>query len=447
MASISFKNKILMLVLLPLIAVSAGLTLLSIYQVKNLGAQHIDSFSDKIFEIRRSELKNYTKIAASALKDIYEGSAQSPTRKEEAKALLRNLSFGEDGYFFAFDWNGTNMAHPQKPELEGKNFWDLQDPNGVFIMRSQVTNSKKIGGGYTDYVWEKTSLNRDVDKISYSLGLDDWQWGIATGLYVDDLEDAVSAVKNEVDKSISNTLIFTAGLSVFFTLLVAVVGVRLTITESALADNKLKELSHKVVVGQDEERAKIASRLNTKVIKNLNFLNKKLIDLIKDDRDLTDELKLSSSVVTKTIKDIHSISAELRPDVLDTLGLYSAIEGFIKSINEKNIITVTFKKSVVGARLRAELETAVYRIVEEAIKNCVLHSKANTANVRIRQTRDLLHITIRDDGVGVDVRNQKSNTNGINSMKLRAESMGGTLTFFSSTEKGSFTIVTAQIPL
>ena len=124
MKQLHFKTKILILVIAPLIIVSVLLTLLSINQANKLGDKNIESFSKMIFDLRRGELKNYTELAMSAVKHIHQNENLSEIdAQERAKDVFRDMAFGEDGYFFVYDYNGVNLAHPKKPQLEGKNLW------------------------------------------------------------------------------------------------------------------------------------------------------------------------------------------------------------------------------------------------------------------------------------------------------------------------------------
>ena len=116
MKSLSFKTKILLLVIIPLVVVSLLLTMLTVYQAKELGSRNVEKFSDMIFDLRRKELKNYTSLATSAIKHVYNKSNLDILKSQaEAKEIFRNLEFSEDGYFFVYDYDGVNVVHPKKP--------------------------------------------------------------------------------------------------------------------------------------------------------------------------------------------------------------------------------------------------------------------------------------------------------------------------------------------
>ena len=102
MKTLSFKAKILSLVLAPLIFVSSALTLLAIYQATELGERNLTTFAKQIYNLRRNELKNYTEMALTSVEHIYNSKYKDdPTAQETAKTILRNLAYGSDGYILS----------------------------------------------------------------------------------------------------------------------------------------------------------------------------------------------------------------------------------------------------------------------------------------------------------------------------------------------------------
>ncbi len=454
MTSLSFKTKILLLVIVPLILVSVALTSLSIYQAEKLGGRNIESFSNMIFDLRRGELKNYTELALSAVKHIYDYSGLNDTEAQEAaKEIFRNLEFGEDGYFFVYDYTGKNLAHPKKPGLEGKNLWSLQDSNGVYLIRSLVEQARIKEGGYTDYIWDKPSKKREVAKIGYSMGLENWDWMVGTGLYVDDLEDAVAVIESEVSDNIQNTLKLIAGLALTFTVFVGLIGARFTMSEGKLADEKLKQLSHKAVKGQEEERSRVALNLQKEINHALKVARTKLekVHEVQPIEDVAAKNEFDSAVgiLDKTIDAVYRISGELRPELLDKMGLHAALEELAKKVTREKNIHVTYKRVGEDKKLPADVETGLYRIIQAALDNIVTYSKSPTANIKAHQTHNTLSISIQDVGVGFDAKKvlDQGRVSGLGlvDMRVRAESLGGKFAVFSSHNTG--TIIKVDIPV
>lgn len=451
MKTLSFKAKILLLVLIPLILVSTALTVLAIYQATELGERNLTAFSDKIYDLRRNELKNYTEMALTSVEHIYNSeNKDDPKVQEAAKTILRNLAYGSDGYIFVYDYQGTNVVLPTKPHIEGKNLWDIKDKDGVFLIRELVERAQE-GGGYTNYVWDKPSKGKEIDKISYSLGLEDWKWMVGTGLYVDDLDDAITGVQTQVDSNITRTWQLIAGLALSCTIIVGLIGARFTASQGQLADEQLQTMSLKVVSGQEEERSRVARELQKAINQKLVHARAKLekishSDAVKDP-EVRAEFILAAKALNSSIKEVHRISGDLRPEILDKMGLDAAVDALTVKTAADTHIEVSYRHTGTKDRLPLEVETALYRIIQEAFNNIVNHSKADIVSIRIGQKRHHVSISIQDNGQGFNTKEMTGNKGGLGlvDMRIRAESLGGTFTIFSS--EGSGTIIKVDVPV
>ena len=445
MKSLNFKTKILLLTLVPLIVVSVLTISLAVYQAKVLGNKNITSFSDTIFDLRRSELKNYTDIAVTAVKHLTEGEDMtSPEVQEEVKQIVRNMRFGADGYFYAYDEYVT-LAHPTVPTLEGKNNKDLTDPNGVKIIQ-ELYEVAKEGGGITSYVYYKPSRNREVEKYGYSDTLEGSDWWIGTGLYVDDLEDAVLSLKESVDGNITTTLQLIISLALGTVILVGLVGARVTLSEGKLADSKLQELSRKSVETQESERGRVARQLQSSVMKTLNLTNSNLRTIAQHERfdnpQSKEQFIMAAKALHSAMKEIRHISGELRPEILDKMGLDAAIHDLVEEQTTMNPgINVSYKSGEINERLNPEIEIVLYRIVQSALANINEHSNASGATIRLGVQKRKILLSIQDNGTGFDVKQatrKSSNVGiGIMDMRIRAESLGGTFHIFSTAKIGT----------
>ncbi len=240
MKTISIKIKLILLVILPIIILTAVLTGLAIYQTYQLGRQEVETARGSMRASKETELKNYVDTAVSAIKPLYEkAAADDKAAQEQARVILRQLGYGKDGYFFAYLPDGTNLVLRPKPELEGKNLSSLKDTNGVFYVREMIEQAKR-GGGYVEYIFDKPSKKKAVPKLSYAAGLEKWQWMIGTGFYIDDIDDAVSQIEQKVDRQLRQTIMLS-GLGV---LLVA----GLTLVMAWLAAGKLSRRIQKAAM-------------------------------------------------------------------------------------------------------------------------------------------------------------------------------------------------------
>ena len=210
MGNIKLKHKVLLLTLIPLISVVVVVMAVVQMQLRDLGEHEIEELRTELMESKKDALKSYVDLSVSAVAHIYaDSAAEDEMAKDEALAILTELSYGakKDGYIFVYEYDGTNLATRPKPQLKGKNLIDLKDKNGVPLIKDLITAAQK-GGGYVKYIWAKPSKNADVDKLSYAVGLDKWQWMVGTGFYIDDIDDQVAAATEVLEEEIGNTMMF-----------------------------------------------------------------------------------------------------------------------------------------------------------------------------------------------------------------------------------------------
>ncbi|EAR61840.1 methyl-accepting chemotaxis protein [Neptuniibacter caesariensis] len=210
MGNMKLKQKMLLLTIIPLVAVLGVVMFVANTQLRVLGEHQIEKLRSELMASKQDSLKSYIDLAVSSVQHIYDNAAPGDTVAEDkALEIMTNLTYGEkgDGYIFVYKYDGTNLATRPKPQLKGKNLMGLKDTNGTLIVKELIDSAKK-GGGYLTYVWTKPSKNADVDKLSYAVGMDKWQWMVGTGFYIDDIDDQVAAATEVLEDEISNTMMF-----------------------------------------------------------------------------------------------------------------------------------------------------------------------------------------------------------------------------------------------
>lgn len=211
MINLTLKQKILLLTLVPIIALLVTVKVIVNIELRALGQHEVEELRKDLTESKKDALRDYVEIAVASIQKKYDASsADDLAAQEEVLQILTDLSYGEkgDGYIFVYKYDGTNLATRPKPQLKGKNLIDLKDTNGVYIIKDLISVAKK-GGGFVEYVWAKPSKNNaEVDKLSYAVGLEKWQWMIGTGFYVDDIDDLVSEAEAKLEDDISGFMGF-----------------------------------------------------------------------------------------------------------------------------------------------------------------------------------------------------------------------------------------------
>ena len=446
---LGFKVKILTLALVPLSLLGVLTTLLGLYQTSQLGEQNLESFSQTIYNLRRDELKNYTQIAHSAIDSLVDqGDVDSVSQAKEA---LRTIRFGDDGYMFLYDYDGVNVMHPIKPELEGKNLWNLEDQNGTKLIQQLVLNAQ-VGGGYTDYVWDKPSRGKGIDKIGYSLSVDKWNWVLGTGLYVDDLDDAIATVRSEVDAQVSSAGFIMAALALGITGIFAVIGFRFTAHESSLADTKLRSMTFKASSSKEAERSRIARELQKSVNSHLVLAKKRARELTDVPGTVISRQDMISveQEVSESIKQIYRVIGQLRPPELDQGGLDVALESLSNKYTKESDCEFKYRSSKAGkVKMRWEIEVALYRSADLALDNIVRHAKVDQAEIWLNLKSSMARVTIKDNGIGFDVKKAMIDEghldSSLNEIDTLIGSLGGKLSVFSTPKLGA--MIRFEVPL
>ncbi len=122
------------------------------------------------------------------------GRLTQPEAQARALAALRDLRYGEDGYFWINDLHPRMVMHPTRPDLEGNDLTDVQDPKGLFLFRKFVETGRQMGEGFVDYDWPKPGSRAPVAKTSYVKLLPQWGWIVGSGLYVGDLKSDLNLI-------------------------------------------------------------------------------------------------------------------------------------------------------------------------------------------------------------------------------------------------------------
>ncbi|MCW8884918.1 MAG: cache domain-containing protein [Motiliproteus sp.] len=446
----SLKTKILMLALLPLVLVAATIMLIELHQARQLGEQEIRIFESNLLASKETELKHYVSLALTSISHVYENRHQNPeAAKAEVKSILHNLTYGDDGYFFAYDENGVTLVHPQQPELVGQNLIEIQDSNGDWIIKNLLERARE-GGGFHRYRWRKPSLDEVEDKLSYVVQLPEWNWMLGTGLYVDDIAREVSKIRAQVDANIRETFFTVLLLTSVVVVIVTAIGIAFNLHEHRMADARLRDLAHRYMQFQVSERRRFSRELHDG-INQLMVSVKFRIELAMERFQKGDEMGLNDlergrSVLNDAIQEVRRISHDLRPSVLDDLGLQPALNSLLDDFSERTGIRIEQQVELTPERLPEQIEITMYRVVQESLTNIEKHADASMINLQLFSDKKRVRLEISDNGCGFKP-GQGNHIQGIGlrTMRERVELLGGT--FKLDAEPGNGTRIIAELEL
>ena len=446
----SYGQKLFLLATLPLILAVAAITVLVATQSRQLAEREIRSLEMRLIEAKEAELKNYMSIARTAFVNIYGRAAPNDEKAKVAVTqILASMLYGQDGYFFVFDYEGNNLVSPRQTYLIGRNWTGLEDINGTRITDELIRIARQ-GGGYHTYDWPKPSTGETARMVTYVVGLQDWRWAIGTGIFIDDVLETVAASRAEVETRVRRTTQYILAIAVSALLLVFMSGLVINIRERRLADVKLKALTQRVFDAQEEERGRVARELHDGISQLLVGVRYALDSakrrLAKGDARAADTLDQGIEHLSSAIQEVRRISRDLRPGVLDDLGLGPALKTLTDEFAARTGIETEFETVVFRNRLDNDAKNALYRIAQEALTNVERHSGATHVNVDLRGHISGATLRITDNGRGLPPENSRHPQTGLGlrNMQERIEQLEGSLRIFSSR---TGTIIVAEVPL
>jgi signal transduction histidine kinase len=222
------------------------------------------------------------------------------------------------------------------------------------------------------------------------------------------------------------------------------------ITERKRTEEALSSMSGRLIEAQESERARIARDLHDDIGQQLALLALTLTKakgLLRDSSsgEALDCLDALQRQTAEIITDVQALSHELHPPRLLYLGLVAAMRGFCGELSAQQSVEIVFRNENVPGNVPPEVSLCLFRVLQEALHNAVRHSGVRHFAVHLRGVRNVIDLTVRDEGVGfnVDAANRGRGL-GLTSMKERLKLVGGELFIESTSTHG--TTVLARAP-
>ena len=432
------KYKIPALAVLPLIGAILAIAVLVTIQVRELSREEQTLLEESLLRTKRAELQHYVQLALTSIDHAYSSGRNDAATKAEALRILTEMNYGDDGYFFAYDLNGRNLAHPRQPELVGKNLWEMRDSSGLTVIQHLIAVAN-AGGGFQRYLWRKPSTGLETEKLAYVVKLDRWGWMLGTGIYLDDVAASTGKLREEMSAHTFATVLGLAVVAVIASLVVFAGGLALNISEQRIADQKLKTLAQRIVGMQEEERARVSRELHDG-LSQLLVSTKYHFELaherlIEGRENAAPEISKGLSGLASAISEIRRISHDLRPSLLDNLGLSSALQQLVDEFRQRTGIAVETRIATCNNVSEDGRMTTLFRIAQEGLMNIERHAGARHVLLAFDRETDELRLTISDDGQGFDtkrIENRRDGGIGLRNMRERIEYHGGKLTVDST---------------
>jgi signal transduction histidine kinase len=211
----------------------------------------------------------------------------------------------------------------------------------------------------------------------------------------------------------------------------------------------LQKLAAKLLHAQEEERRRIAREMHDDWTQRLALLGIDIANLEKHIESPEEALPLLQAMQEKVVdlsQDVHSLSRQLHPAILDDLGLVEALRSECTTLSRREGITIDYSPNEIPGNLSNDVALIVYRVAQEALRNLAKHARVERASLTLIADSDNLILCVRDNGVGFDRSQTRSHAGlGLSSMEERIQLIQGRLSITSVPNEG--TTVEAIVPL
>lgn len=363
MRNVTIQFKITALLIASLVLTAVVSTVVVIVLMKNDATIRLTNIKALMTQEKVTALSEKVEMATLIIRSFYEvsqkeiasGKSKEEATKEnqdKAKAAIKRLRFGGDGYFWINDYTPKMVMHPTNPALDGKDLSQNKDPNGKFLFNEFVAVATKSGKGVVEYMWPKPGFEKPQPKISFVEGIKEWNWIVGTGVYADDIDALVAKEKEKMDESMMALVLRNA--------LILCVVIALFSVASAF-------LSKRLIGKRMENLKKYIEDFGLYVTNKKNMIDYRLED------EATDEIGSTIQVIDKTFKEFERLRLDDLRVVGEVLIICSKMSnGYMD--NKTSYVSGNFLTN----RLSFEIDAMIQKVNE--VMQATLHSLRNFQN-------------------------------------------------------------------
>lgn len=391
--SLKMVHKLILLGVLPAVVIVA--ILLPLINLRTAKVVDDDNaiLRESLLNAKKTELIHSLDIAMSLIKPYYElsAAAEDAPEKAEALALLKGLSYGEDGYYFGYDGNSVRIFSGNDTAKLGESFRDYKDTNGIYLINDLVQQAKS-GGGFVTYHFPRLGQGTTAyPKLSYALWLEKWNLMIGTGFYIDNIDQEVARAQALSEASIKQTfnLIFLLAGAVLLVVIVLALYIAKKmirpINELALSLRDIAsgggDLTRRLKQNNNDEVGEVTSAFNA-------FVGT-IHELVKRIFEATQELTRVNQSVARDTSDSFDALNRQREQTLQTAS----------AINELAMSAQEIAQSTQDAANAANLTEQTTKDAEGTVSQSITHIHELSDEVH-RNTAGLQELQVNVHGIG-----------------------------------------------
>ncbi|GAA0086535.1 hypothetical protein UT300007_29750 [Clostridium sp. CTA-7] len=361
-----------------------------------------------------SRIKEQVEIAISMIDKINEKAKRGEITLDEAKKqsadLLRNLKFGNGGYFWADTVDGLNVVLLGS-ETEGKNRLNSQDSKGNYMIKDVIENGKKEGGGYTDYWFPKSGETESSPKRSYSKLYAPFNWVIGTGNYIDDIDkiiaDREAIAQKELMFSITINMILLIVSLVIAAVLSMILSKQITDPLIKIKDFALRlssyDFSNQITITRKDEFGQTGNALNQ--------AQENVKDLVKTIMENSQDISASSEELSATVEELFS-----KVVIID-----EAVESIASGMQESGAVTEEISASI------EEVDSSINILSSRAMDGSNISNNAKDRAIEVKHSSENAINETRKIYNEKKEKMEKAIEDGkiVESIKVMADTIGG----------------------
>ncbi len=326
------------------------------------------SLKDNLLEDRKIKTKHVVETVHGFLDHYYSmektGQLSREQAQQAAQKAIEGLRYDQDEYFWINDMNAVVIMHPIKPELNGKNLANLEDPNGKKIFSEFVSTVKASKEGYVDYLWPKPGHEAPQAKVSYVKGFAPWGWIVGNGIYLNDMDEIFWQTLLQYSITVGILSLLIGGLALFIIHIITVQITTLKNTMVAVKDSG--DLRERVDITTKDELGDMAGAFNHMMDKFQNIVN----SVGQSTQQLSHAISQMSDITASTINGVTRQRSETEQSAAGMNEMAASAQQTANIADQANETTrLTHEQTETGLRIVEEATSSINELageVEEA---------------------------------------------------------------------------------
>jgi methyl-accepting chemotaxis protein len=324
------------------------------------------------------------------------------TEEQLQKSALQSIGsirYGKDnsGYFFIYDSKGTCVLMSPAPEREGKNFWDLKDKKGNFLIQDLIkAGDSSPEGGFFEYFFPKPGSDAPLGKTSFSRKLSEWDWYIGTGVYTDDIDAVVAEQSRMVQKNISKSMIKIVSI------IAVIVVLSLLLSYFVIAKGvvgplrNMIEMLKEIAQGKGDLTRRIEDTSGDETQELATYFNK----FIENIQSMISSIKSDTVVLTNSSAELVGISDQMNSAAEDTSGRADSVAAASEEMSANmNSMAAAMEEAATNINMVSSAAEEMTSTINEIAQNA-----EQARSITMDAVGQAEHATTQVDELGVSAK-------------------------------------------